>query len=182
MTLHTTIEQRMKDDEQVLRGQLIASLESQQLTHRQELAEKEKLAKAMIDDVAAERVFLSTYQMKQDVYFAGIEVDRKTIDQAYQNVLPQLLNTKTFIAHIEKFLAGVDTATTLIAVGTHAQVLADAVRAAGHTAVEVKEGSGNGAVSYEQGSIRAEFSIDEFLADVKKMTISFVSEFIRNNG
>ena len=182
MTLHTTIEQRMKDDEQALRDQLTASLESQQLTYRQELAEKEKLAKIMIDDVAAERVFLSTYHMKQDAYFADVEADRKVIDQAYQNVLPQLLNTKTFTTHIEKFLAGVDTATTLIAVGTHAQVLADAVKAAGHTAVEVQEGAGNGTVSYEQGSVRAEFSIDEFLADVKKMTISFVSEFIRNNG
>ncbi len=182
MTLHTTIEQRMQSDEQALRDQLTTALESQELANRQELTDKEKLAKSMIDDVAAERVFLSTYQMKQDAYFAGVETDRQAIDQAYTNVLPQLLKTKTFTTQIEKFLDGVDATTTLVASGAHAQALADAVKTAGHSTVEMKDGTGNGAVSYEQGSIRAEFSIDEFLADVKKMTIPFVSESIRNNG
>ena len=96
MTLYTTIEQRMTEDAKQLEQELQASTESRLLAQRQEQADKEKLAKTLIDDVIAEKVFLSTYQMKQDAYFADIVADTNVIEQAYEQALPTLLTTTTF--------------------------------------------------------------------------------------
>lgn len=172
----------MTEDAKQLEQELQASTESRLLAQRQEQADKEKLAKTLIDDVIAEKVFLSTYQMKQDAYFADIVADTNVIEQAYEQALPTLLTTTTFKNQIVQFLQGVDAATVITASGANAQLLADAVKAAGHTAVEMGDGSSKGTLVYTQGETRADWSVEEFVSDVKKMTISFVSEYIRKNG
>ncbi len=183
MTLYSTIEQRMKVDQEALEKKLSTEYESLAIQNRQEQNDKERLVKTMIDDVILEKVHLSTYTSKQQAYFSDIEEAGKIIESAYQNVLPQLLATETFKAHIAKFLRGVNAETEVIISGKYAKELQEAVKACGHNSIKNDENtSGLGSVTYTLTARHAEFTLEGFLDDVKKMTISHVSEFIRKNG
>lgn len=183
MTLYSTIEQRMKVDQEALEKQLLTEYESLAIQNRQEQTDKERLVKTMIDDVILEKVHLSTYTSKQQAYFSDIEQEGNVIETAYQNALPQLLSTETFKAHITKFLSEVSADTEVTISGTHSKELEGVVKASGHSVI--KNGgvnSGLGSITYSLTARHAEFTLEDFLADVKKMTISHVSEFIRKNG
>lgn len=182
MTLYTTVEQQMKDDEVLLKKQLEAEHERAALMNQQERSTQEKLLKTLINDVVSERAYLSTYHMKQDVYFKGISQDNEVIESAYQSALVKLLETDTFKNQIKKFVSGIDADTEVVISGDHAEKIEKAIHHAGHKKTEIKKLDGLGIASYGQGSEHGEFSLAEFLVDIKKMTIPFVSEFVRKNG
>lgn len=183
MTLYSTIEQRMKVDQEALERKLLAEYESLAIQNRQEQTDKERLVKTMIDDVILEKVHLSTYTTKQQAYFSDIEQEGNMIEKAYQNVLPQLLSTETFKAHIAKFLSGVKPDTEVTISGKHSKELQEAVKAAGHTTIKNSDAASKlGSITYSLTARHAEFTLEDFLADIKKITISHVSEFIRKNG
>lgn len=183
MSLYATIEQRMKVDREALEKKLAAEYEAHSIQHHQEHADKERLVKTMIDDVIAEKVHLSTYAMKQEVYFSDIAQDGEVIEQAYLNVLPQLLSGETIKHHLKKFLSGVEPTTEVTISGKHSRELTDLVKSIGHSQVmSSDDATGLGTITYALPSRHAEFSLEDFLADIKKLTISHVSKFVRNNG
>lgn len=179
MSLYETIKERMQQQEDQLTKELMSSSEAQSLMHRQERSEKERLAKTMIDDVIAERVFLATYGLKQQANFNEVSSIRDAIESAYVGVLPELVKTQYFAEAVKAFVTGVSKETMVTVGGKHADVLVEALKTTGHSAVETEVGDGLGSMRYADGERRGEFTLEDFLNDVKKETIAAVSEYIR---
>jgi hypothetical protein len=180
MTLYSTIQKRMQESLEDVQAKFAAKNAEVEAELRQELGEKQRMGTEMVDNVITERVHMETYKLKQDAYFDKVKQGSDSIEQAYRNVLPKLLSHKLFTEQVRQFLTGVDSSVEVQVSGQYANECKDALQAAGHSTVSVVDGEGLGTMRYKTDVRSGELSLEDFLNDVKKRTIQFVSNAVNN--